>query len=61
VRSPGDVLGTWRAEAEWFEALASYEISETEFSTRVLDTVSHEAEGGDEGDDGSETDPEADR
>ncbi|RLM72788.1 hypothetical protein [Halorubrum sp. Atlit-26R] len=61
VRSPGDVLGTWRAEAEWFEALASYEISETEFSARVLDTVSHETGAGDEDDDRSETDPEADR
>ncbi|OYR46073.1 hypothetical protein [Halorubrum sp. Eb13] len=41
VRAPGDVLGTWRAEPEWFEALAAYEISETEFSTRVLETLSH--------------------
>lgn len=44
VRAPGDVLGTWRAEAEWFEALTSYEISETEFSTRVLETLSHQDE-----------------
>ncbi|PSQ54769.1 hypothetical protein BRD22_11700 [Halobacteriales archaeon SW_8_68_21] len=57
VRSPGDVLGTWHAEAEWFEALSSYEISETEFSTRVLDTVSHETDG----EAGHETDGEADR
>jgi len=57
VRSPGDVLGTWHAEAEWFEALSSYEISETEFSTRVLDTVSHETDG----EAGHETDEEADR
>ncbi|WP_280587318.1 hypothetical protein [Halorubrum sp. Boch-26] len=41
VRSPDDVLGTWRAEAEWFEALAAYEISETEFSTRVLETLTY--------------------
>lgn len=41
VRAPGDVLGTWRAEPEWFEALAAYEISETEFSSRVLETLSH--------------------
>ena len=67
VRSPGDVLGTWRAEAEWFEALIGYEISETEFSTRVLETLSHEAESGGEppesaGEaDASETDAEADR
>ncbi|GAA0551517.1 hypothetical protein ABNG02_04250 [Halorubrum ejinorense] len=45
VRSPGDVLGTWHAEADWFEALNSYEISETEFSSRVLETVSHETGG----------------
>jgi len=55
VRSPGDVLGTWHAEAEWFEALNSYEISETEFSARVLDTVSHET------DEEPESDPGADR
>ena len=42
VRSPGDVLGTWHAEPEWIEALNAYEISETEFSSRVLETVSHE-------------------
>ena len=41
VRSPGDALGTWRAEARWFEALIAYEISETEFSTRVLETLTH--------------------
>ncbi|MFD1569285.1 hypothetical protein [Halorubrum laminariae] len=41
VRSPGDVLGTWRAEAAWFDALSAYEISETEFSTRVLETLTH--------------------
>lgn len=29
VRSPGDVLGTWHAEAAWFEELIAYEISET--------------------------------
>ncbi|WP_435098219.1 hypothetical protein [Halorubrum sp. N11] len=41
VRSPGDVLGTWHAEAAWFEALIAYEISETEFSSRVLETLTH--------------------
>ena len=40
VRAPGDPLGAWRAEPEWFEALAASEISETEFSTRVLETLS---------------------
>jgi len=41
IRSPGDPLGTWRAEAEWFEALGEYELSETEFSTRVIETLTH--------------------
>jgi len=41
VRSPGDALGTWHAEATWFEELIAYEISETEFSTRVLETLTH--------------------
>lgn len=39
LRSDDDVLGTWHAEAEWFEALADYSISEEEFSARVLDTL----------------------
>lgn len=47
VRSPEDVLGSWHAEAEWFEQLTNYAISETEFSTRVLETVRHEDDGGD--------------
>ena len=51
VRSPGDVLGTWHAEPEWFEALAAYKISETEFSTRVLETLTH-ADGDADSDDG---------
>lgn len=42
VRAPGDVLGTWHADAALFEQLTTYEISETEFSTRVLETVEHE-------------------
>ncbi len=41
VRAPGDPLGTWTAEPEWFEALLAYEMSETTFSTRVLETLSH--------------------
>lgn len=40
LRAEGDVSGTWRAEPEWFDALSAGEISETEFSTRVLDTLS---------------------
>lgn len=38
-RSDDDVQGTWHAEAEWFEALSAYRISEEEFSARVLDTL----------------------
>lgn len=29
-------LGTWRAEAEWFEGLADGDLTEVEFSRRVL-------------------------
>lgn len=39
LRSDSDVQGEWHAEAAWFEALADYRISETEFSARVLDTL----------------------
>jgi len=60
VRSPGDVLGTWHAEASWFEELIGYEITETEFSTRVLETLTHAAHAPDTGDDGrTETGDEA--
>ncbi|WP_144797774.1 hypothetical protein [Halorubrum depositum] len=59
VRAPGDVLGTWRAEPEWFEALAAYEISETEFSSRVLETLSH-ADGPAAADDGEAATPGGD-
>ena len=64
VRSPGDVLGTWHAEATWFEALIAYEISETEFSTRVLETLTHadesaEADGSGAGGDSAEIGDEA--
>ncbi len=41
IRSPGDPLGSWTAEPEWFEALVEYDLSETEFSTRVIDTLTH--------------------
>jgi len=54
VRSPGDVLGTWRADAEWFERLTSYEISETEFSARVLGTVRHESDAAGDGTDAND-------
>ncbi|GAB6879909.1 hypothetical protein JCM17823_21830 [Halorubrum gandharaense] len=41
VRTPGDELGYWHAEGEWFEALSAGELTETEFSTRVLATLEH--------------------
>lgn len=34
-----DVLGTWHAEADWFEGLMEYRLTETDFSQRVLDTL----------------------
>jgi len=39
LRADEDVLGTWHAEAEWFEALLADEITETTFSTRVVETL----------------------
>jgi hypothetical protein len=39
LRSDDDVQATWHCEAAWFEELVSYGISETEFSSRVLETV----------------------
>lgn len=35
----GRELGTWRAEADWLEALEAGELSETAFSGRVLDSL----------------------
>ncbi|XVH32148.1 hypothetical protein ACNS7O_02905 [Haloferacaceae archaeon DSL9] len=43
VRMTDDVLGTWHADPAWFDALLDDDISETEFSTRVLDTISGES------------------
>lgn len=39
LRADEDVLGTWHAAPEWFDALVSYRIDEEEFSARVLDTL----------------------
>lgn len=61
VRAPGDVLGTWHAEPEWFRALLDDAMTETEFSARVVDTISH-ANGEDEtaeADDGASDDADA--
>jgi hypothetical protein len=35
----GERLGSWEAEAAWFRQLGRDEITETEFSQRVLETV----------------------
>lgn len=51
VRTDDDVQGRWHADPEWFEALLSYEMTETEFSTRVLETLDEDVRG--EGGDGS--------
>jgi hypothetical protein len=48
--SPGNVIGTWYAEPDWFEGLSSYRLSETEFSQRVLATI--------DGDDGDSREPD---
>lgn len=32
-------LGSWEADADWFHELAADDITETEFSQRVLDTI----------------------
>lgn len=37
-------VGTWHVEAEWLEALEAGELSEVEFSGRVLDTIDHDVE-----------------
>jgi len=39
LRATDDVLGTWHAEAAWFEALLAGELSEPAFSARVIDSV----------------------
>lgn len=39
LRADHDVLDTWHAEADWFEGLLGYRLSEEEFSARVLETL----------------------
>jgi hypothetical protein len=39
LRAEDDVLNTWYAKREWFDQLLEYRISETEFSTRVVETL----------------------
>ena len=45
VRAPGDVQGRWRVEADWFRDLLAYRISEEEFSSRVLDSLTERTAG----------------
>jgi hypothetical protein len=60
LRAPNDPLGTWHAESEWFRALVRYEITETEFSTRVLDTVDHHDTNGSGEDSQADTNSDSD-
>jgi hypothetical protein len=46
LRFEDDVLNTWYAEAEWFEGLLNYRLSETEFSTKVLETLDEDPSDG---------------
>ncbi|MFB6101145.1 MAG: hypothetical protein ABEJ73_01095 [Haloplanus sp.] len=39
LRFEDDVMNTWYAEKDWFEGLLEYRLSETEFSTHVLETL----------------------
>lgn len=39
LRADDDVLGEWSIRPEWIRALNAYELSETDFSERVLDTL----------------------
>lgn len=41
VRTPGDVMASWHAEPEWFERVASGDLSEVAFSTRVVETIAY--------------------
>ena len=36
-------LGSWHADADWFEALESGEMTEVEFSRRLIDGLDEEA------------------
>ncbi len=44
LRADDDQLGTWRIDPAWIEGLLAYDLSETEFSARVVDSI----EGADE-------------
>lgn len=55
VRTPGDVMARWHAEPEWLRGVERGDLSEVEFSTRVVETISYpdEDDGGNDGGDGS--------
>ncbi|WP_327052000.1 hypothetical protein [Halomicrococcus gelatinilyticus] len=36
-----DLVGDWHAEADWLRALEAGDLSEVEFSQRVLETIDH--------------------
>jgi len=44
LRFEDEVMNRWYAETEWFEDLLQYRISETEFSTNVLETLDEDIE-----------------
>ncbi|WP_096390094.1 hypothetical protein [Halopenitus persicus] len=52
VRAPGDVLGWWSLDPAWIDRIVADDLTETEFSTRVVETITHPApDDGSEGDD----------
>lgn len=41
VRTPGDLLASWHAEPDWFRGVEAGDLSEVEFSTRVVETITY--------------------
>lgn len=41
VRTPGDVLARWHIEPAWIRKVDDGTISEVEFSTRVIETITY--------------------
>ncbi|WP_251343034.1 hypothetical protein [Haloplanus halophilus] len=44
LRFEDEAMNTWYAKAEWFEGLLEYRLSETEFSTHVLETLDEDVD-----------------
>jgi hypothetical protein len=44
LRFEDEVMNRWYAKAEWFEGLLGYRLTETEFSTQVLETLDEDVE-----------------